>query len=151
MSEPPNNGSRPDRATAGGSQPDAAAAPTTAECPAQAGDNTENPQVYLRKVEIVFHNDNPQERSWPRDMFPFSSDPVTLQAIVWATEDESDQVGQPYAFWPDCDPTNPYEGFTDDGFYRTGDRARIDEEGFLRVEGRKKRGIGARYSMLMEK
>ncbi len=28
--------------------------------------------------------------------------------------------------------------FTEDGFYRTGDRARIDDEGFLRVEGRKK-------------
>ncbi|MEI7705549.1 MAG: AMP-binding protein [Deltaproteobacteria bacterium] len=28
--------------------------------------------------------------------------------------------------------------FTADGFYRTGDRARIDEGGFLRVEGRKK-------------
>ena len=36
------------------------------------------------------------------------------------------------------EPEDAAGAFTDDGFYRTGDRARIDEEGFLRVEGRKK-------------
>jgi long-chain acyl-CoA synthetase len=36
------------------------------------------------------------------------------------------------------EPEDAADAFTDDGFYRTGDRARIDEEGFLRVEGRKK-------------
>ena len=36
------------------------------------------------------------------------------------------------------EPEDGAGAFTDDGFYRTGDRARIDAEGFLRVEGRKK-------------
>ncbi len=36
------------------------------------------------------------------------------------------------------EPEDAVGAFTEDGFYRTGDRARIDPEGFLRVEGRKK-------------
>ncbi len=36
------------------------------------------------------------------------------------------------------EPEDAVGAFTEDGFYRTGDRARIDGEGFLRVEGRKK-------------
>jgi long-chain acyl-CoA synthetase len=36
------------------------------------------------------------------------------------------------------EPEDAEGAFTADGFYRTGDRARVDEEGFLRVEGRKK-------------
>ena len=36
------------------------------------------------------------------------------------------------------EPEDAVGAFTDDGFYRTGDRARIDEEGCLRIEGRKK-------------
>ena len=36
------------------------------------------------------------------------------------------------------EPEDEVGAFTQDGFYRTGDRARIDDEGFLRVEGRKK-------------
>jgi long-chain acyl-CoA synthetase len=36
------------------------------------------------------------------------------------------------------EPEDAEGAFTADGFYRTGDRARIDGEGFLRVEGRKK-------------
>ena len=36
------------------------------------------------------------------------------------------------------EPEDAVGAFTDDGFYRTGDRARIDDEGCLRIEGRKK-------------
>lgn len=36
------------------------------------------------------------------------------------------------------EPEDAAGAFTDDGFYRTGDRARIDGEGCLRIEGRKK-------------
>jgi long-chain acyl-CoA synthetase len=36
------------------------------------------------------------------------------------------------------EPEDAAGAFTDDGFYRTGDRARIDDEGCLRIEGRKK-------------
>jgi long-chain acyl-CoA synthetase len=36
------------------------------------------------------------------------------------------------------EPEDAAGAFTDDGFYRTGDRARIDDEGSLRIEGRKK-------------
>jgi len=81
------------------------------------GEDTLNQQVYLRKVEIFFHNDNEQHRTWPRDMFPYSSDQVKLQAIVWATLDGDNETGEPYAFWPGADPENPYEYFQNDGFY----------------------------------
>jgi len=36
------------------------------------------------------------------------------------------------------EPEDAAGAFTEDGYYRTGDRARIDEEGYLRIEGRKK-------------
>ena len=44
----------------------------------------------------------------------------------------------PLLFSGYLEPEDDAGAFTADGFYRTGDRARIDEEGFLRVEGRKK-------------
>jgi len=44
----------------------------------------------------------------------------------------------PLLFSGYLEPEDAVGAFTEDGFYRTGDRARIDEEGFLRVEGRKK-------------
>lgn len=109
MCQTADDASRPSAATAGGDQPDAAAAPTCADCPLE--------RVFLRRVELFFHNDSQEGQNWPRDMFPFSSDPITVQAIVWATTDESDSTGQPYAFWPGCNPTNPYEYFNNDGYY----------------------------------
>ncbi|MDI7259573.1 MAG: hypothetical protein QME90_06605 [Thermodesulfobacteriota bacterium] len=81
------------------------------------GIDTLSQQIYLRKVEIFFHNDNEQDRTWPRDMFPYSSDQVKLQAIVWATLDGGNETGEPYAFWPGADPENPYEYFRNDGLY----------------------------------
>jgi long-chain acyl-CoA synthetase len=47
-------------------------------------------------------------------------------------------VRGPLLFTGYLEPEDGDGAFTADGFYRTGDRARIDAEGMLRVEGRKK-------------
>lgn len=50
-------------------------------------------------------------------MFPYSSDRIKLQAIVWATLDPDNRAGNPYAFGPGANSENPEERFPNDGFY----------------------------------
>jgi long-chain acyl-CoA synthetase len=54
-------------------------------------------------------------------------------------DDEGElQVRGPLLLSGYLEPEDAIGAFTGDGFYRTGDRARIDGEGCLRIEGRKK-------------
>ncbi len=63
---------------------------------------------------------------------------VTPDHAIRFEEDGELLVKGPLLLSGYLEPEDGQGAFTADGFYRTGDRARIDEEGFLRVEGRKK-------------
>ncbi len=63
---------------------------------------------------------------------------VTPDQEVRFEEDGELLVRGPLLLTGYLDPEDTASAFTPDGFYRTGDRARIDDDGMLRVEGRKK-------------
>jgi long-chain acyl-CoA synthetase len=69
---------------------------------------------------------------------PGSAGIVTPDQEVRFADDGELLVRGPLLLSGYLEPEDAVGAFTEDGFYRTGDRARIDEEGFLRIEGRKK-------------
>jgi long-chain acyl-CoA synthetase len=69
---------------------------------------------------------------------PGSAGVLTPDHEVRFEEDGELLVRGPLLLSGYLEPEDGAGAFTPDGFYRTGDRARIDEEGFLRVAGRKK-------------
>ncbi|BDG07889.1 AMP-dependent synthetase/ligase [Anaeromyxobacter paludicola] len=63
---------------------------------------------------------------------------VTPDHEIRFSEDGEMLVRGPLLFSGYLDPADGEGCYTDDGFFRTGDRARLGDDGLLRVEGRKK-------------
>jgi len=69
---------------------------------------------------------------------PESAGLISADHEVRIEEDGELLLRGPLVFQGYLEPEDDRGVFTDDGFFRTGDLARVDAEGFLRVEGRKK-------------
>ena len=69
---------------------------------------------------------------------PGSAGFITPDQEVRFDEDGELLVRGPLLLTGYLEPEDAVGAFTEDGYYRTGDRARIDGEGCLRIEGRKK-------------
>jgi long-chain acyl-CoA synthetase len=69
---------------------------------------------------------------------PGSAGRITPDLEVRFEDDGELLVRGPLLLQGYLEPSDGAGAFTEDGFYRTGDRGRIDAEGFLRLSGRKK-------------
>jgi len=83
--------------------------------PEDADCNTVNQTtIRLQKVRLYHHNESTD--AWPRDICPYSTDEVKLQAVVWAKTTSSGSQWKPYAD----------RQFTNDGRYYCLGSARPD-------------------------